>query len=378
MYLCNRNKAEKQKMTQYRKLKGESLFEEELTIEALSELGNPLDALEKLIDFEMFRPVLEEALLNKDCKTAAGRPPIDVVQIFKVLVLQRYYGLGDHQIEYQITDRVSFRKFLGIRTLDDIPDEKTVWHYKDLLSKKGTFDKLFDEFRSFLDSMGLRFDEGKIIDATFVEAPKQRNTPEENRKIKDGEGDSLWKAEEGDTAEEKARKKNKKRHKDIDARWARKRDEKHYGYKAHVKADKKTKLVETYETTDASVHDSNVVRCLIEETDKGQDMYLDSGYESKGKEVEGCGMRPVICEKGHRNHPLTDGQRQSNRTKSKSRCRIEHIFGFVDGAMNGSFVRSIGMVRAKAASALTFLVYNIFRYTQIHKYQPQLICATKG
>lgn len=365
-------------MAQYRKLKEENLFEEELTIEALSELGNPLEALAKLIDFEMFRPTLEDALLNKDCKSAAGRPSIDVVQVFKTLILQRYYGLGDHQIEYQITDRVSFRKFLGIRTLDDIPDEKTIWHYKDLLSQKGIFDKLFGEFRSFLDSMGLRFDEGKIIDATFVEAPKQRNTHEENKKIKNGEGDSLWNAEEGDTAEEKAHKKNKKRHKDIDARWAKKRDEKHYGYKGHVKADKKTKLIETYETTDASVHDSKVVKQLIEATDKGQDLYMDAGYESKDEEVKECGMNPIICEKGHRNHPLTDEQKQSNRTKSKSRCRIEHIFGFIEGAMNGSFVRSIGMMRAKAANALTFLVYNIFRYTQICKYQPKLINAIKG
>jgi len=108
-----------------------------------------LEGLEKLIDFEMFRPQLEDALQNKDCKTAAGRPPIDVVLIFKVLFLQRYYGLGDHQIEYQITDRVSFRKFLGIRTLDDIPDEKTVWHYKNLLSQKGTFDKLSVKYRAF-------------------------------------------------------------------------------------------------------------------------------------------------------------------------------------------------------------------------------------
>ena len=87
------------------------------------------------------------------------------------------------------------------------------------------------------------------------------------------------------------------------------------------------------------------------------------------------GMIPVICEKGHRNHPLTDGQKQNNRQKSKVRCRVEHIFGFIEGAMNGSFVRSIGIVRAKAAAAFTCLVYNIFRYVQINKYQPQLIAS---
>ena len=314
----------------------------------------------------MFRPTLEDVLVKKECKTPAGRPQIDVVLMFKIIFLQRYYGLGDHQIQYQIIDRTSFRRFLGINTVAEVPDEKTVWAYRDKLSEDGTFDKLFAKFRSFLDEKGLSFNEGKIIDASFVEAPRQRNTKEENKQIKEGNGDDLW----NDNP-------HKKSHKDIDARWTKKRGENHYGYKNHVKADKRTKLIETYHTTDASVHDSNVIDPLIEESDKGQDLWLDAGYESKEDIVTNKGMNPIICEKGHRNNPLTDEQKQNNRTKSKTRCRIEHIFGFVEGAMNGSLVRSIGMKRAKAANALTNLVYNIFRYVQINIYQPQLI-SCKG
>ena len=362
-----------QKTTIYRKPIGESLFEEEFTIEALSQMGNPLEQLSKLVDFEMFRPSLEEVLIKKDCKTPAGRPQIDVVLMFKVIFLQRYYGLGDHQIQYQITDRTSFRQFLGIHAVSEVPDEKTVWACKNKLSEAGTFARLFDEFRTFLDNKGLSFNEGKIIDATFVEAPRQRNTKEENKQIKAGQGKDLWNPEDGDSQEDKERKKHKKSHKDIDARWVKKRGERHYGYKNHVKADKKTKLIETYHTTDASVHDSNIIKPLIEDSDKGQDLYLDAGYEAKENVVKESGMNPIICEKGHRNHPLTDEQKRNNRTKSKTRCRIEHIFGFIEGAMNGSLVRSIGIVRAKAANALTNLVYNIFRYVQIIIYQPQLI-----
>ena len=172
-----------QKTTIYRKPMGENLFEEEFTIEALSQMGNPLEKLSSLVDFEMFRPALEDVLVKKDCKTPAGRPQIDVVLMFKVIFLQRYYGLGDHQIQYQITDRTSFRQFLGIHTVDEVPDEKTVWACKNKLAEDGTFDRLFDEFRTFLDNKGLSFNEGKIIDATFVEAPKQRNTKEENNQI---------------------------------------------------------------------------------------------------------------------------------------------------------------------------------------------------
>lgn len=362
-----------QKTTIYRKPMGKSLFEEDFTIEALSNMGNPLEQLSSLVDFEMFRPALEEVLVKKDCKTPAGRPQIDVVLMFKVIFLQRYYGLGDHQIQYQIIDRTSFRQFLGIRNVAEIPDEKTVWAYKNKLAEDGTFDRLFDEFRTFLNGKGLSFNEGKIIDATFVEAPKQRNTKDENKQIKSGNGKNLWNAEEGDSEKEKLHKKHKKSHKDVDARWVKKRGENHYGYKNHVKADMKTKLIEKYHTTDASVHDSNVIKPLIEEADKNQNLYLDAGYEAREQIVMECGMKPIICEKGHRNHPLTDNQKHNNRIKSKTRCRVEHIFGFIEGAMNGSLVRSIGIVRAKAANALTNLVYNIFRYVQINIYQPQLI-----
>lgn len=362
-----------QKTTIYRKPMGASLFEEDFTIEALSQMGNPLELLSKLVDFEMFRPSLEDVLIKKDCKTPAGRPQIDVVLMFKVIFLQRYYGLGDHQIQYQVIDRTSFRQFLGIHTVSEVPDEKTVWACRNKLSEDGTFDRLFDEFRSFFDDKGLSFNEGKIIDATFVEAPRQRNTREENRQIKAGQGKDLWNPEDGDSEKDKEYKKHKKSHKDVDARWVKKRGERHYGYKNHVKADKKTKLIETYHTTDASVHDSNVIQPLLEGSDRGQDLYLDAGYEAKEDVVKENGMNPIICEKGHRNHPLTDEQKRNNRTKSKARCRIEHIFGFIEGAMNGSLVRSIGMVRAKAANALTNLVYNIFRYVQISIYQPQLI-----
>ena len=200
---------------------GENLFEEELTVEALSGMGNPLERLSKKVDFEMFRPVLEDALLTKEVKSAAGRKPIDVVLMFKVIFLQRYYGLGDHQIQYQITDRTSFRQFLGIHTVDEVPDEKTVWACRNRLSEDGTFDRLFDRFRSYLDSLGLSFNECKIIDATFVEAPRQHNTHEENKQIKEGNGSSLWQAEDGDSEKEKKRKAHKRIHKDIDARWTK-------------------------------------------------------------------------------------------------------------------------------------------------------------
>lgn len=357
----------------YRKPMNPNLFEEDITINRLSSIGNPLEQLSSLIDFEQFRPTLEAVLVKDDCKTAAGRAQFDSVLMFKILLLKRYYGLGDTGIEYQIVDRTSFRKFLGISTVDEIPVDKTIWHYQETLTKSGTFDKLFDDFNAVLLSKGLFFNEGQIVDASFVEAPRQRNSREENKQIKAGNGNQLWNPEKGDTEEEKKRKRNKKRHKDIDARWTKKGGVDYYGYKVHAKVDKKTKLIRKHLTTPANVHDSQMIGALLDETDTGQTVHLDSGYAGQDNIVKGKEAIPIICEKGCRHKQLTQAQKDSNHEKSKIRCRVEHVFGFIEQSMHGSYVRTIGLIRAKASVALMCLIYNMFRYVQINNYYPQFI-----
>ncbi len=155
--------------------------------------------------------------------------------MFKIVVLQRIYHLSDAQAEYQIRDMLSFRDFLGLASGDKVPDGKTIWAFKEELTKKGLFWQLFDEFYAFLEEKNLIMHEGTMIDGSFVEAPRQHNTREENKLIKEDRGGELWNPEECDTEEEKKRKANKKRQKDIDARWVKKGGEKHYGYKTTQK-----------------------------------------------------------------------------------------------------------------------------------------------
>ena len=228
----------------------------------------------------------------------------------------------------------------------------------------GTFDELFDIFLSHLQGLGLETNEGKIIDASFVVVPRQRNTKEENKKIKEGKGADLWKDNP-----------NKKRQKDIDARWTKKRGVRFYGYKDHVKVDKRTKIITKYNVTGANVHDSKEASSLITEEDKGQSVWFDAGYVGIDKQLTDKGVSPIICEKGFRNHPLTDTQKESNRKKSKVRSRVEHVFGFIEQSMRGLIFRGVGLVRAKANIALTNLVYNMCRYSQILRYNPEWIAA---
>lgn len=311
------------------------LFDAEFTKERLSLMGNPLDMISKVVDFEMFRELLESKLLNTNKKNNAGDKPYDVVMLFKILILQRYYGLGDNQVEYQILDRSSFKTFLGLETGDKVPDEKTVWSFRERVTKTGLVEELLEQFTSFLEEKEMIFNEGQLIDASFTVAPLQRNTREENKKIKDGEGDNL-----------QNNKPNKKKHKDVDARWTKKNGETFYGYKNHAKVDTKSKFINTYTVTDASVHDSLVLDNLLDEKDKDQDLHADSAYtgEEQDKIIAKYEMNNKVHKKGYRNKPLTKEQKDSNTKKSKIRARVEHVFGFMEQSMKGLVLKSVGMV----------------------------------
>ena len=334
------------------------LFDEEFTKERLSAIGNPLEAISKALDFEMFRASLENKLLNTNKKNNAGAKPYDVVLLFKILILQRYYGLGDSQVEYQILDRTSFKTFLGLATGDKVPDEKTVWSFRERITKTGLVEELFEQFISFLEEKELILNEGQMIDASFTVAPRQRNTPEENKKIKNGEGNDLWND-----------KPNKKKHKDIDARWTKKNGETFYGYKNHAKVDTKSKFINKYVVTDASVHDSQVLDDLLEEKDKDQELHADSAYkgEEQDKIIAKYELKNKVHEKGYRNKPLTEKQKANNTKKSKVRARVEHVFGFMEQSMKGLALKSVGIIRATGIIGLINLTYNLFRYEQMKR-----------
>ena len=169
-------------------------------------------------------------------------------------------------------------------------------------------------------------------------APRQRNTREENKQIKEGRGEELWKD-----------KPHKKCHKDIHARWTVKRKETVFGYKDHAVICRKTKLIRDYDVTAASVHDSRAAKGLARKCGgNDEDMYLDSAYIGTEEDLRAAGMNPIICERGYRGHPLTEAQKESNRKKSKVRCRVEHVFGYMEQSMRGLVFRGVGIVRAKA------------------------------
>ena len=333
-------------------------FDIETRTAKLTTMGDPLVKLNAQINWEAFRPDLVR-VHEKERKSQAGAKPIDVVLMFKMLVLQHLYNLADEGIEYQVRDRLSFMRFLGLQIESRVPDAKTLWLFRERLKKLNLVEVLFDRFHDQLAAHGYVAQAGQMIDATFVEAPRQRNGREENAEIKAGTPPQDW-------------LKNKARQKDVDARWTKKNNENHYGYKNHVNADEKNKLIQDYAVTDAAVHDSQIFEELLDHAlqDDGEKrpIYADSAYRSQERETQlsEAGLRSEICEKGSRGHPLTEEQEESNRLKSKVRARVEHIFG-AQAQMGGHLVRTIGLARAKVKIGMMNLVYNMKRLVQLLK-----------
>lgn len=327
----------------------QGLFDSDIILNKLSHLGDPLEKLYKVINWEIFREPLEKHF-KSDSKGPGGRPPYDYVMMFKILILQKLYGVSDDKIEYQIIDRISFRRFLKLELYDKVPDAKTVWHFRNQLSHKRTIKKLFRLFNKSLESLGLEMSSGSIVDASFVDVPKQRNTRDENKEIKNGRTPKEWKDHP-----------NKLSQKDLDAKWAKKHDETHYGYKNHTSVDVKTKLIKDYDVSSAEIHDSKLIQKLISKKDL--ELYADSAYYSE--EIHNLlaknGIEPKIIARPYRNNPLTATEIQLNKKLSKIRVRVEHVFGWIKNTANGDYIRSIGKRRSEGNIGLINMTYNMCR-----------------
>ncbi len=251
------------------------LFDYEYQLESINQYQPPLQKLDKVINWEMFRAPIEEAL------------------------------------------------------------------YKEQLKEKKVPKQLLDLSTQKLISKGVVAKEGSMVDASFVDVPKQRNSREDNRSIKEGNIPESFKENPAKLAQ-----------KDTDARWMTKNGERHFGYKDPINADVKTKLITTYSVSSTAPYDSteleNVISKKIEESLKAQN------------------ITSHVHEKGYRNHPLDEQQKITNKMKSKIRVRVEHIFGYMTNSMNDALhMCSIGIERIESNIGFMNLTYNLFRYEQL-------------
>jgi transposase, IS5 family len=336
------------------------LFDQQHKAAKLAKLNDVLIRLKAQVDWEGFRPVVEAAFPVRDPRKG-GQVPYDRLMLFKMLVLCRLYRLSAEALEYQVNDRKSFQDFLDLEPQHEVPDSTTVRGFAKYLMENGTMPKLFAHFHARLDQAGLLLNEGKIVDASIVDAPVQRNSREENERIKENDIPQDW----SDA---------KRRQKDVEATWTKKHGKNYFGYKNHVKVDAGSKLIDHYEVTTACTHDSAVVWDLLTEDDHGQDLHGDKAYDNAHtkKGVRLARMKYRVLKQARRNKPLTARQKRTNTELSRMRARVEHVFGAIDKQLGGLYVRSIGLASATFQVGLTNLTYNLLRTLYLLKKQPSL------
>jgi transposase, IS5 family len=308
--------------------------------------------LNERVPWEVLRAGLEQ-LPQKERKSKAGRKAIDPMVLFKLLILKQLYNLSNEAVEYQAHDRASFRRFLGLSATAEIPDATTLDGFEQRLRQAGLIEVLFEQFEAFLRQSGYEAKGGQIIDATLIPVPIQRHSREENEQIKSGTIPEEW-FEQPDKLVQK----------DTDARWTKKNGENYFGYKDHISIDGDYGFIRRYSITDASVHDSQALGAVLDPDNEGNEIWADSAYRSQNIEagLDALGHQSQIHERAYRNHPLTEEQIASNREKSRTRAKVEHVFGHWVMTMGGKLVRAIGLERVQAQLGLKNLVYNLKRY----------------
>ena len=334
----------------------------------LSKAGDPLEKLASVVDFEPFRYRLLKALKRSD-GAKGGRPPYDPILMFKILILQALYGMSDDQAEFQIRDRLTFIRFLGLGPGDAVPDAKTIWLFREHLTRAGAVETLSARFDTLLRDKGYLAMSGQILDASLIPAPRQHLDDGEKAAIKDGgSAAEIWPDQPAKAAQ-----------KDVDARWTVKHSRAKpvaegekakpdiaipvFGYKNHIGIDRRYGLIRTWLVSDAAAHDGARLReGLVDSSNFASDVWADTAYRSGENEryLKAIGKVSRIHRKKPKGKPLPRRTARANAAKSAVRSRVEHVFAEQKARMK-LVVRTIGIARARTKIGLANLAYNMKR-----------------
>jgi len=292
-------------------------------------LGDRLAEVDPLINWDAFRLIIAGMYRNKTEK--GGRPNIDEVVMIKMLVLQQWYGLSDPELERQVADRISFRKFLGFP--DAIPDYSTVWRFRERLIETGKDKEIWEELQRQLDAKGLKVNKGVIQDATFITADPGHARADKPR---------------GDEAQTRRSR---------DGTWAKKNSKSYFGYKLHSKMDTEHGMIRDIETTTASVHDSQV-----DLSNPGEVVYRDKGYF--GAPAEGY---DATMKRATRGHPLDIRDEMRNKRISRKRAPGERPFAVIKRVFNAAYVRVTTVARVAVKMIFTAFAFDLYQLRTIRR-----------
>jgi IS5 family transposase len=287
-----------------------------------------LEDVQKLIDWSAFSVLFKD--IHGDAMGAPGYPPI---AMFKISLLQQWYGLSDPAAEEAIADRLSFRRFCGFPLDQKTPDHMSIWRFRQKLVELDLQDKLLAELNRQLGGRGLLIKRGTLVDATIMSAAVAK--PD---------------YDEGQVSE-----------RDPDAGFTQKHGKTYFGYKAHLAGDEESGLIRQAEMSSADLHDSQMGAGLIQGDEAAY--YADKAYDSQAlrDELKKRGIKDRIAYKARRGKKQPNWQKWMNKLAASVRAGIERTNATMKNWYGMDRVRYIGLGRNHCHLQLVACAMNVKR-----------------
>lgn len=304
-----------------------------------------------LLDWESIGNVISKNY--KKGKSVTGKPSYDGLLLFKMCLLQTWYGLSDYEVEDRVNDSISFGYFCGL-TLDQVaPDHSTLSRFRTAMTKSGAFEKLFKEINKQLASHQIVVKTGAIVDASVIDTPLKPKGKTTHQVTEDRED-----------PQEVEVKKEYAASVDTDASWLKKRGKYHYGYKKHYVTDNEGLVLGVF-TTKASTNEIANLEEVLNSADLPRDIPLkaDKGYQSENNAaiLKQRGLKNHILKKAKKNKPLTEWEKRFNKLVGKVRFKVERTFGGIKRWFNGGVARYRGIEKMHTQNLMEAIGYNLYR-----------------
>ncbi|PQB06351.1 hypothetical protein BST83_03535 [Polaribacter filamentus] len=296
-------------------------------------------------------------LINNDYlkgKSATGKPSYDGTLLFKMCLLQSWYGLSDYEVEDRINDSLSFSYFCGMTIEQVAPDHSTLSRFRTALTKTQTFEKLFTSINKQLEAHNIIVKTGLIIDASVIDTPLRPK------------GKTNFKVTEDRFADQVEVHKEYPDSVDKEGTWLKKRGKYHFGFKKHHVTDNEG-LVLGVLTTTASKNEIANLEEVLETVNvalpKGIPLKADKGYQSKKNVaiLKKRNLKNHILKKAVKNKPLTKWETRFNKLIGKTRFKVERTFGGIKLWFKGGIARYRGMKKMHTQNLMEAICYNLYR-----------------
>jgi len=316
-----------------------------------------LDGVTAMIDWCRVEKLLKEGL-GRTNKVTAGAKAYPAIQMFRILLLQQWYGLSDEETEAGLYDRLSFIRFAGLSLSRAVPDHTTICRFRNALIEKKLLQPLLDEVNRQMEKQGKLVKKGVAVDASIISSAARP------RKQVDIETVACDREEAEPSPPARTSVSVSYSH-DSDAAWTKKGSRFYYGYKGHTSVDVDTGLILSAHVTPANYSDTGELQALV----KGSRLpaksrvYADKGYTSakNRKLLKQHKCKDGIMNRAYRNKPLTERERKRNKFISKRRSIVERVFGTLKQHYDMARASYLGTLKVQGELLLSSLAYNLKR-----------------